>query len=301
MPPADPPRAAPAALPAACLNCGQPFGEPRPRYCPACSQETNLKPPTVQEFLQQFGGAYFATEGAFWRTLRLLLFRPGELTAQYLAGRRKHYVLPLRLFLSVTLVMLLAMRVSGSINFSAVEDPEVAQALPEKPHSVQLELGFGSAGLDEGVFYCEGLPQWLCRRIQARLDVGTRTMVQQMHMVSDRLASNASATLLLLMPAFSFGLWLLYRNRGLRYTEHLVFALHLHAFWVIVIAFMMTGIDFINVLGLLAIPVYGLLAMHRVYGGRWWALLLRALVLGVAHLLVVGLTVVGAALIALLL
>ena len=65
---------------------------------------------------QQFGGAYFATEGALWRTLKLLLLQPGELTAEYLRGRRKHYVMPLHLVLSIAVVMLLTLRLLGSID-----------------------------------------------------------------------------------------------------------------------------------------------------------------------------------------
>ena len=68
-----------APLPAACLNCSEPLPPPRPRFCPACGQETHLRPPRIGEFIQQFGGAYFATEGALWRTLKWLLFKPGEL------------------------------------------------------------------------------------------------------------------------------------------------------------------------------------------------------------------------------
>ena len=80
-----------------CRNCGAPFVPEQRRFCPECGQETRLRAPTLGEFVQQFGGAYFSTEGALWRTLALLLFRPGQLTRHYLAGRRKHYVLPLRL------------------------------------------------------------------------------------------------------------------------------------------------------------------------------------------------------------
>ena len=97
--PAIPPEA-PAT---ACLNCGAAFGTPAPHFCPDCGQESRVRAPTLMEFVQQFGGAYFATEGALWRTLKLLLRQPGELTRQYLAGRRKHYVLPLRLYLSLSL------------------------------------------------------------------------------------------------------------------------------------------------------------------------------------------------------
>ncbi len=101
-------RVAEPDAPPACLNCGASFAAPRPKFCPSCGQETTVRPPTLGEFAQQFGGAYFSTEGALWRTLALLLFKPGELTRQYLAGRRKHYVLPLRLYLTVSVVVLLA-------------------------------------------------------------------------------------------------------------------------------------------------------------------------------------------------
>ena len=87
------------------------------RFCPACGQETNVKPPKLSEFVQQFGGAYFSTEGALWRTLKLLLFKPGELTVRYLAGQRKHYVLPLRLYLTISVLVLVLMRsLAGSSN-----------------------------------------------------------------------------------------------------------------------------------------------------------------------------------------
>ena len=287
--------------PPACPNCFHPFAGPRPRYCPECGQETQIKAPTVAELLQQFGGAYFATEGAFWRTMRLLLLQPGELTAQYLAGRRKHYVLPLRLFLSITLVMLLTMKVMGSLEYAAMDDPEVTRALPERPSSMHIELGFGQAGLEDGKFYCHSLPTWLCKRIERRLDVDTRSLVLQMQKVSERVASHAGTTAFVLLPGFAFGLWLLLRNRGLHYTEHLVFALHLHAFWFLWVALMMLGSDLLVWAGLVMMPVYGLLALRRVYGGRWWVLLLRFGLLGTVHLLLVALTVAVVTLAALLL
>lgn len=259
-----------------------------------------MKPPTVGEFMQQFGGAYFATEGALWRTLRLLLFKPGELTRLYLAGRRKHYVLPLRLYLSISLVALLLMRISGTVNFAGVDDPAAAASLPAKPRAVQLEMGGGRAGLKDGVFFCERLPGWLCRRLQTRLDVAPQAMAQQMRVVSDRIANNWGASMFVLMPAFALGLKALYWRRRLHYTEHLVFALHLHAFWFFVLACLMVDIGAVTALGFLVIPVYGVLAMRRVYGGRWWPLLLRAALLSGVYLALMAVTIAVVALIALL-
>jgi Protein of unknown function (DUF3667) len=288
-----------------CANCGQAFGAPRPAYCPACGQETQIKAPTVGEFLQQFGGAYFSTEGALWRTFKLLLTRPGELTAQYLAGRRKHYVLPLRLFLTISVLMLLSMRVVSSLEYADFEDPEVTNALPDQPFSMQLELGLGSAGLDNGVFYCEGLPAWLCGRIEKRLNVDARAVVLQMQKVSERVASHAGYVSFALLPGFAFGLWLLFRSRGLHYTEHLVFALHLHAFWFLLAAVLMwAGLligEYALYAALLGAPAYAALSMHRVYGGRWWALVLRLLVLMLGHIALIVPLVAAVTLAALLL
>jgi hypothetical protein len=295
--PADPP-ATPAS---ACPNCGHAFAGARPKFCPECGQETHIRPPRVVEFLQQIGGAYLATEGALWRTLKLLLLQPGELTAQYLAGRRKHYVLPLRLFLSITMLMLLCLRLVGAMGSTDFDDPEVRRALPERPGSMHIELGFGQAGLQDGAFYCDNLPAWLCRRIERKVDTDTRSLVMQMQRVDERVASHAGAAAFVLLPAFAFGLWLLFLGRGLHYTEHLVFALHVHAFWFLLATLMLAGVELLVWGGLLLMPAYALLALRRVYGGPWWALAWRLALLGAVHLGLVGFSVVAVMLAALLL
>jgi Protein of unknown function (DUF3667) len=266
--------------PHACLNCEAPFGGATPRFCPACGQETNVRPPRLGEFLQQFGGAYLATEGALWRTLKLLLTRPGELTAQYLAGRRKHYVLPLRLYLTISVLVLLAMRALTAMTLEDVKPDNVVQ---DAPTSLTINLGNGRAGLKDGAFFCENLPAWVCRRLERRLDFDPRSMVRQVRELSDRFVGNLGAAMFLLLPAFAAGLLLVYRNRRLHYTEHLVFALHVHAFWFVMFAVTLVGLSWVKAAALVAIPVYTMRAMRRVYGGRFWPRLARASLLAVLY------------------
>ncbi|HSM21567.1 MAG TPA: DUF3667 domain-containing protein, partial [Rubrivivax sp.] len=235
-------QAAPDAA-AACLNCGEPFADPRPRFCPACGQETNLRPPRLGEFLQQFGGAYFATEGALWRTLKLLLLKPGELTRQYLAGRRKHHVLPLRLYLTISLAVLLLLRVVAAVS---IEAPGAVELQGAEPANVRLELGAGRAGLKDGVFFCTDLPGWLCRRIQRRVDVEPKLFAREVEQFGLRFVANVGGAMFLLLPAFALWLQLAYRNRRLRYTEHLVFALHVHAFWFAMLALIITDLPWLS-------------------------------------------------------
>lgn len=265
-------------MPDACLNCDQPLPEPRPRFCPACGQETNVRPPRLGEFIQQFGGAYFATEGALWRTLKLLLLKPGVLTAQYLAGRRKHYVLPLRLYLTISVLVLLLLRLAAGAALDIERAPkDLGEKIGDKPRSMSMKMiGGGEAGLREGVFYCEGLPPWMCKRIQRRIDIDPKALPREMLAMGERLVGNLGAAMFVLLPAFALGLKIAYWNRGLHYTEHLVFALHVHAFWFLMLALSLPDQAWLSFLAFCAVPVYTMRAMRRVYGGRFWPRLLRA-------------------------
>ncbi len=296
----SPERAAPRApaSPVACPNCDTPFGGPAPRFCPACGQETHVKPPTLGEFAQQFGGAYLSTEGALWRTLALLLFKPGELTRQYLAGRRKHYVLPLRLYLTISVVVLLVMRLMAGDNLEGGFQFDVD---PRKGEYAIINLGENMrAGMKDGQFFCHGYPAWVCKRLQRRLDVDPKGLQLQAAELSQRAIGNVGLGMFVILPLFAAGLKLVYLNRGMRYTEHLVFALHLHAFWFAALLLTLGNQGWLTGLAALAIPVYTWLAMRRVYRDRWWTLLLRTLLLALLYLVVMGVALVGVAIATLL-
>lgn len=267
-----------------CPNCEAPLADPPPRFCPECGQETRVRAPTLGEFLQQFGGAYLSTEGALWRTLKLLLLKPGELTRQYLAGRRKHYVLPLRLYLTISVVVLLVLRLVTSAAIQA--DPKLVAQFDGRPESVVFDIGTGRAGLRDGKYFCEGLPGWICSRLQRRLDVDAKGLQRELAGLGERLMGSLGAAMFLLLPAFAAALRLAYWNRGLRYTEHLVFALHVHAFWFAVLALNLLPLGGFEQLSWFAVPVYTLMAMKRVYGGRWWPRWLRAAAVSTVYLLV---------------
>jgi hypothetical protein len=279
--------------PASCANCGQAFAAPAPNFCPNCGQESRIRAPRLSEFLQQFGGAYFSTEGAMWRTLKLLLFKPGELTRQYLAGRRKHYVLPLRLYLTASVLVLLGVRLLGSDNIEIKPEAAATMAEENRRGTLTINLGGGRAGLRQGVFFCENLPQWLCQRVKRRVDISPDSVAAEINATKERFLGNLGAAMFLLLPSFALWLKLVYLNRRLRYTEHLVFALHLHTFWFLALALLLTKLAPLAFIGAAAVPTYALLAMKRVYGGRWRALLPRAFVVTLLYGVALALAMTG--------
>lgn len=126
----------------------------------------------------------------------------------------------------------------------------------------------------------------LCQRVQKRIDIDAKTLVAEAERFRERFLANLGGAMFLLLPMFALWLKLAYLNRRMRYTEHLVFALHVHAFWFLVIGLLTTGLNLVVLGAFLGVPIYSALAARRVYGGRWWTTLLR----GAAVMSAYGLT-----------
>lgn len=298
--PTPKPRAAPPAPTAAPRWPPGPIPpDTPPRFCAACGQETHIKPPSLREFAQQFGGAYFSTEGALWRTLKLLLIKPGELTAQYLGGRRKHYVLPLRLYLTISVLVLLVVRAVGSTGTVHIDLNADNPGTGESWRNFAI-LGLGEPGagigVKDGVFFCNSVPQWICMRAQRRVSADPAVLAKEIEDFKDRFLGNLGGAMFLLLPTFALGMKLVYLNRRMRYTEHLVFALHLHAFWFVALALALPESAWLSAIAAAAMPVYAMLALKRVYGGRLGPRLVRAAVVSTLYAATLGLTMLSLAL-----
>jgi len=280
---------APAArLTMACTNCGAAFVPERRAFCPECGQETQIRPPRIGEFIQQFGGAYLSTEGALWRTLKLLLTQPGELTRQYLAGRRRHYVLPLRLYLTITVLALLLLRGLGAIDLvRGIDDAErraAASGTQAAPASAIVRAWPLALGLHEGRFICEGMPRQVCELIQRRAVPDTATFLQRARLANQRVSANAGPLMVVLLPLFALLSWAVFHRGRLHYTEHLVFALHLHAFWTLALTLASLAGSPLDLLCALGALVYLLLSCQKVHGGPAWRTGLLALLLLLLYL-----------------
>ncbi len=110
---------------AQCRDCGAALVD-EAAFCARCGQETQIRLPRVFDFLREAADETIGLSGRLPRTLGLLLFRPGRLTTEYIAGRRQRYVRPMRLYLSVSLVFfgLLGLATSdlGWVSAPSIED-----------------------------------------------------------------------------------------------------------------------------------------------------------------------------------
>src|SRR5258708_5150044 len=105
-----------------CVSCDASLSGP---YCSRCGERA-LEPEalTLRHFLvHTVAHELLHVDGALWRTVRLLFVRPGRLSLEYAAGRRRPYINPFRLLL-VAIVAYTLMTASGfgvTLNFRPVK------------------------------------------------------------------------------------------------------------------------------------------------------------------------------------
>lgn len=235
------------ASPAACRNCGEKLlGE----FCWRCGQEAADFHQPLRSLASDMLENVLNLDSKLLRTLGPLLFKPGRLTREYLAGRRIAYVKPLKLYLLAALLSfgVLAIWPGGFIRVVGKSPEPPAEDVP-----ASMESGFQNAVRDPEQF----------RRA---------------------LTGNLQRALFLLLPAFALLLKLLYVRQGRLYLDHLIFALHFHAFAFVVLASLVllgaAGVprailEPVAVAAWLWIFVYLFVALRRIYGGSRLAVGLR--------------------------
>jgi len=92
-----------------CANCGAVLGG---RYCQQCGQAAHVHR-SLLHMVEELLHGIFHFETKAWRTLPLLMFRPGRLTREYIDGRRVRYVGPLPLFLFMMFAMFMVFSLTG--------------------------------------------------------------------------------------------------------------------------------------------------------------------------------------------
>ena len=129
-----------------CLNCGTALvGD----YCHHCGQRAHVHR-TLTAFWHDLVHGVFHFEGKIWRTLPLLVWRPGELTRAYIDGKRARFVSPIALFLFCVFVTFAVIGLtSGTIHASAQGKAEASKELSKD--QTRLDVLQGQRAAASGV------------------------------------------------------------------------------------------------------------------------------------------------------
>lgn len=107
-----------------CLNCYLPL-EKSDHFCPNCGQKNSTKKLNFGDFFVEFFSGLFNYDSRFQRTLRVLLFKPGKISKDYINGKRMRYANPFRFYLSASIIFFLIAGLSNrfeGVNFAEQEE-----------------------------------------------------------------------------------------------------------------------------------------------------------------------------------
>lgn len=233
-----------------CLNCGTNI---QLRFCPECGQQEIDSDPTVREILHDVAQQLFGWDGKIFATFRLLVQRPGELTREYLAGRRVRYLSPVRVYLAASVLYFFIAAVAPDVSGMTV------RVTPSHAQAGLTDSAAGVAGPDAS------------RRVQR----GMRRAQREPQAFWQIIWSRLPTLVFLLLPAFALATAIAYRGWRRHYPQHLTFALHVHAFVFLALSLIATmrfaGSDIVSalaaVIGFTALIWWTYAGLRRVYGG----------------------------------
>lgn len=227
--------------PSHCLNCDAPLHGP---YCAACGQREQHRVVPLGHLLQELAHELLHVDHHVLGTFKALLLRPGQLTVEYLEGRRARQIAPLRLYLITSFFLFLLL---GTLA------PRVIQpGAKGKVHVVAPK----------------GTPATSAAAADPGASPSFRAFLGQ-------IVALLPKVMFILLPVFALLLKGLYLRRGILYAAHVIFALHTHtaAFLMFLVTLALGQIPglagWVTLALFLGLPAYLLLALRRTYGQSW--------------------------------
>jgi Protein of unknown function (DUF3667) len=239
--------------------------------------------PSLGELLGEAFAEFSGWDGKLATTLRLLVTRPGQLTIDFLDGKRARYITPLRLYLSVSLVYFL---------LSAAAPPSLAPSEVAKVGKVgdaNVTVGFGGTTPDQLTDEQRAAILASVQSAPAPLRPALRRLASDPKGFQDDFVAVMPKLMFGLLPVFALILALFYRGRG--FVEHLYFTIHVQTFFFValslgVLARFTHSIPVMVATGIVTFlwaPLYAHFSLRRVYRGSTAATLLKELGIGALY------------------
>ena len=264
-----------------CLNCGAALGG---AFCAACGQRSVPANPTVSELVGDAWQEMSGYDGRIAVTFRGLM-HPGQLTRDYLQGRRARYLPPVRLYLTVSVIYFIV----------AAAAPSVGARTPGEvtgPGGLRISVSQTSNG---GMMITEEDRAEILNQLDSVwwfLRPMLKSFVEDPDAFRARLFTIMPRVFFGMLPVFGAIVAFLYRDR--RFPAGLVYALHIHAFAFLIFTFAeiakFSGSQIVaavvGVIALVVFAVYTHLSLQVVFGGSWLQTLAKETAIGFAYALV---------------
>ena len=290
-----------------CLNCESPLTG---QYCDRCGQRAETRIISLWQLLRDAVGDLFELDSRLWRTLGVLVFRPGKLTAEYLRGRRARYMPPFRMYLVLSLMFFLLVASVDRITVTTADEladgaaeagaPIDSDTDDDEPGTIDLGDALRVSFNKDEAKSCDvtvGPPldeltsaEFIRERCETLRAGGLRQLLAEVF-------RHLPTAMFLFLPVVALLLKLLYPFSRRFYVEHLLYVLHVQSFIFLtyIVLFLLNRVltriplgDIVDgLVGLAAtfyVPYYLYRSLRIVYGQGRTATLLKYVMLLIGYL-----------------
>lgn len=272
-------------------------------YCAQCGQKQKSPVRHFRQLAGEFFNDVLNLDTRLLDTLKTLLFRPGRLSTEYFADRRTRYLSPIKLYFLLSIVAFFL--IQQSLDTAVEAEAAATEVASDKADTDDMNFTIGNFNgkawdAKSNPIAVSWLPEAANDLMNERLARLENTVRQKdwTQLLHAGLAATPQA-LLLLLPFFALLLKLAYLFRKRLYMEHLIVALHNHAFLLLAISIglvlsAMSGWVaagwWPTLFGLLSsllafwVPAYFLIGLKHIYRQSWKMTVFKFGLLGFCYL-----------------
>lgn len=283
---------------AQCLNCQQALLNDE-NFCPNCGQKNHATRLSIRSLASDLINNVFNVDARLWVTLKTAVFKIGQLVKDFNAGKRKKYVAPVQFYLFCSLFYFLFLGIENQ-KFNDTTNDIIKENITSHD-TIPLSLGVTIIKITQSEF--QAIPDYSNQQIdslllqkKASVSLYNRLMLKQAvkiltdgtEGVSRQLISLSSTGMFLLVPIFGGLLFLFLKRIYPYYIEHLTFSVYLHAIIFLILSIdvflrLIVDIPSVNLISILIVLVYTLVAIKRFYDLNWLKTIGYATLLGITY------------------
>ena len=288
--------------PSRCPNCGTHLSVLH-NYCPQCGQINHDVNISLKHLIAEVIENIFHFDTKSVQTLKVICFKPGFITSEFIKGKRAQYVAPVKFYIFISFVFFLII--------SLPQAPQGTSPNVDMKIDTITFLNISSANLRgltqqsqlDSVMQAHAIPlttlnKYIVRQLSR---LGREGQEGFNHM----LLKGVSYMMFVLMPLFALFVFMLNRKKAKYYIGTLIFSLHYHSFVFLLLTLSLItdriiGTSIILIIPIIVSPIYLLMALKHVYGDSLLRTTAKTIFIGISQFVSMGLLFILTTLITLL-
>lgn len=237
-----------------CQNCGKFVHN---NFCSHCGQENTEVRHSFIYLIKHFVSDLLHYDSSIWSTTKLLLFSPATLSKEYIGGRRKKYVDPIKLYIFISFIAFFIPSILPEksnnhenrtqsilkVNTTSQTETSTAPITIDIDRNIIENSEFASTETLKDKSYTKRYIKKALQKITGDISKEKQTEINEF------ILHNLPKVLFVYMPIFAFWLWLFNSKKKFLYFDSAIFTLHYFSFLLLsitIVVLLNTAFEWLN-------------------------------------------------------